>query len=154
MATGEYKAKFPVYCRFARKDFSHLAESVRDVVMSKKAFGLSRKGPDHLTEELSSVLQADAWFEFKALFELVHASLKSRNLGRGDMEMMRLRAYEKLQTLVRVGVVEKKVKEYRGNKAALEAFREKVAAEHCRQLLRTVKVETGPRAAHIGLLSN
>jgi hypothetical protein len=122
--------------------------------MSKKAFGLSRKGPDHLTEELSSVLMADAWFEFKVLFTQVHANLKARSLCRGDVEMLRLRMYEKLQLLVRTGVVEKKLKEYRGNPAAIEAFQVRVAAERCRHLLATVVVETGPRGSHSGVLAN
>ena len=100
------------------------------------------------------MLQADAWFEFKALFTVVHTNLKERQLGRGDLEMLRLRAYEKLQTLVRTGIVDKKGKEYRGNSKALVVFREKLAAEHCRQLLTAVKVETGPRSAHIGILAN
>ena len=61
-------------------------------------------------------------FEFKPLFSLVHANLKSRNAASGGEEMLRLRAYEKLQNLVNAGLVMKVGKEYRGVAAGLETF--------------------------------
>jgi len=78
----------------------------------------SRRGPDLITEELAVVLSAKSSFEFKPLFDLVHANLRARNSGGGGEEMLRLRTYEKLQTLVGRGMVKKTinktVKEYRG----------------------------------------
>ena len=74
-----------------------------------KTFGgsFSRRGPDVLTEELAVILSGDAHFEFKPLFSLVYANLRSRNLASGGEEMLRLRVYEKLQALVSRGMVDK-----------------------------------------------
>lgn len=99
----------------------------------KKLHHLRRRGPDYITEELTTVLASDAWFEFKSLFSCVHANLRARNVApSGDAEMLRLRAYEKLQGLVQRGVVEKSGREYRGVGKALAAFVEALAADHCR----------------------
>src|SRR5438309_7722541 len=84
-----------------------------------KTFGgtFSRRGPDIVTEELAVVLSGNTSFEFKALFEIVHANLRARNSASGGEEMLRLRAYEKLQSLVSRGMVKKTItkagKEYR-----------------------------------------
>lgn len=61
-------------------------------------------------------------FEFKALFTIVHANLRARAQASGGEEMLRLRAYEKLQNLVQAGIVKKTGKEYRGVTAGLESF--------------------------------
>ncbi len=45
---------------------------------------------------------------------MVHASLRARNAASGGEEMLRLRAYEKLQTLVSRGMVKKTGKKYKG----------------------------------------
>jgi hypothetical protein len=75
----------------------------------------SRRLPDHVTDELVNVLGADEkFFGFNDLFEAVYARLKERNAVSGGEEMLRLRAYEKLQNLVTRGLVEKNGKEYRG----------------------------------------
>lgn len=74
------------------------------------------------------MLSQKASFEFKALFSIVHASLKARNQASGGEEMLRLRAYEKLQNLVQAGIVKKTGKEYRGVSAALVTFMETTAA--------------------------
>ncbi len=55
---------------------------------------------------------------------MVHANLKARNAASGGEEMLRLRAYEKLQNLVQAGIVKKVGKEYRGVPAALVTFLE------------------------------
>ncbi len=88
----------------------------------KSTYGFSRRGPDRVAEELASVLSCKSSFEFKALFSLVHANLKSRNAAGGGEEMLRLRAYEKLQNLVQAGIVTKKGKEYKGVAAGLVTF--------------------------------
>lgn len=46
-------------------------------------------------------------FEFKPLFTLIYANLRARNLSSGGEEMLRLRVYEKLQSLVSRGMVNK-----------------------------------------------
>ena len=61
-------------------------------------------------------------FEFKQLFDVVHDRLKKRNAASGGEEMLRLRAYEKLQALVGAGVVKKTGKNYMGDNVALRAF--------------------------------
>ena len=93
----------------------------------KSTYGFSRRGPDRVAEELAAVLSTKASFEFKPLFALVHANLKSRNAASGGEEMLRLRTYEKLHNLVEAGIVTKTGKEYRGVASALVAFMETTA---------------------------
>jgi hypothetical protein len=88
----------------------------------KTAYGFSRRGPDRVTEELTTVLSEKTWFEFKELFLVVHANLRARNAASGGEEMLRLRAYEKLQNLVQNGIVKKDGKKYKGVPAALATF--------------------------------
>src|SRR3954469_24256512 len=88
----------------------------------KANYGFSRRGPDNVAEEVARVLSHKAAYEFKALFLEVHANLKARNIAGGGEEMLRLRAYEKLQNLVAAGIVNKKGKEYVGVPAALATF--------------------------------
>ena len=78
----------------------------------KNAF--SRRLPDLVTEELVAVLTSKNSYEFKELFDLVHANLRARNAASGGEEMLRLRAYEKLQNLVARGMVKKDGKKYKG----------------------------------------
>lgn len=85
----------------------------------KTNYGFSRRGPDTVTEELVAVLSRKTSFEFKALFEIVHANLRARNSASGGEEMLRLRAYEKLQNLVQGGMVTKTGKKYKGLASAL-----------------------------------
>jgi predicted transcriptional regulator len=88
----------------------------------KTTYGFSRRGPDKVAEELATVLSKKATFEFKALFTVVHANLRLRNAASGGEEMLRLRAYEKLQNLVQAGYVKKTGKEYKGVPKGLESF--------------------------------
>src|SRR5215218_1533240 len=81
--------------------------------MHKKT-AFSRRVPDLVTEELVSVLSSRSSFEFKQLFEVVHENLRARNAASGGEEMLRLRAYEKLQNLVSRGAVKKTGKKYKG----------------------------------------
>ena len=89
----------------------------------------SRRIPDHVTDELVNVLSEPKTFEFNALFELVYENLKERNAVSGGEEMLRLRAYEKLQNLVQRGLVEKSGKTYRGLEKIEEASSKHVAAQ-------------------------
>lgn len=73
------------------------------------------------------MLSKKASFEFKALFDVVHANLRARNAASGGEEMLRLRAYEKLQNLVQAGIVKKTGKEYRGVAAGIVSFLETAA---------------------------
>jgi hypothetical protein len=67
-----------------------------------------------VTEELAAVLSSRSSYEFKELFEVVHLNLRNRNAASGGEEMLRLRAYEKLQNLVARGMVKKDGKKYKG----------------------------------------
>lgn len=78
----------------------------------KSAF--SRRLPDLVTEELVAALSKKTSFEFKQLFDVVHERLRARNAASGGEEMLRLRAYEKLQNLVSRGMVKKTGKKYKG----------------------------------------
>ncbi len=81
----------------------------------------SRRVPDHVTDELVNVLSDGKTFEFNVLFGLVYENLKLKNAVSGGEEMLRLRSYEKLQNLVGRGLVEKKLKSYRGLKGLEQA---------------------------------
>ena len=81
-------------------------------ILKKNAF--SRRVPDLVTEELVAVFSRRASFEFKQLFDIVHENLRARNAASGGEEMLRLRAYEKLQNLVARGAVKKTGKKYKG----------------------------------------
>jgi hypothetical protein len=77
-----------------------------------------RRAPDIITEELVKVLSSKTSFEFKALFDIILANLRARNAASGGEEMLRLRVYEKLQSLVNQGAVTRTVtgivKKYKG----------------------------------------
>jgi hypothetical protein len=96
--------------------------------MMPKAPGasFSRRAPDNITEELVAVLSSRASFEFKGLFDIIFLNLRERNAASGGEEMLRLRAYEKLQSLVSQGAVKKTVtgivKKYKGVAAPLSAL--------------------------------
>ena len=81
-----------------------------------------RRLPDLVTQELVFVLSQKRTYEFKKLFEVVYDNLRGRNAANGGQEMLRLRAYEKLQYLVFSGAVKKDGKIYTGNSAALAAI--------------------------------
>jgi len=79
-----------------------------------KNAGFTRRGPDHVTDELVTALSGGASYDIKDLFLIVHAGLKLKNAAGGGEEMMRLRCYEKLRILVNRGVVQKTGKNYQG----------------------------------------
>ena len=81
-----------------------------------------RRLPDLVTQELVFVLSQKGPYDFKKLFEVVYDNLRGRNAANGGQEMLRLRAYEKLQNLVFSGAVKKDGKIYTGNSAALAAI--------------------------------
>jgi len=99
----------------------------------KSAF--SRRGPDIVTEELAAVLSKGGTFEFKPLFDVIHSNLRLRNAANGGEEMLRLRAYEKLQNLVQQGIVTKTAKEYQGVPPALKRFLAAAAEQNAKTAL-------------------
>ena len=101
--------------------------------MSKRsAIFFTRRGPDHITEELIALLSSRASFEFKPLFEIMLLNLRERNAATGGEEMLRLRAYEKLQGLVNQGAVHREVtgttKKYKGVAARIAVLRTEMKA--------------------------
>ena len=82
--------------------------------------------PDNITEELVAVLSCRGTFEFKPLFDILLLNLRERNAASGGEEMLRLRAYEKLQGLVGQGAVIRTVngttKKYKGVAARLSVL--------------------------------
>ncbi len=111
--------------------------------MSKSAGStFTRRAPDTITEELVAALSSKASFEFKALFDLIFLNLRARNAASGGEEMLRLRAYEKLQSLVNQGAVIRTVKgvtkKYKGvstRMTALKAEMKILRAEWTEKLL-------------------
>ena len=82
--------------------------------------------PDNISEELVAVLSCRTSFEFKPLFDILLLNLRERNAASGGEEMLRLRAYEKLQSLVGQGAVNRTVngttKKYKGVAARLSVL--------------------------------
>jgi hypothetical protein len=78
------------------------------------------------------VLSSKASFEFKPLFEIMLLNLRERNAASGGEEMLRLRAYEKLQGLVNQGAVHREVtgtrKKYKGVAARMAVLRTQMKA--------------------------
>jgi hypothetical protein len=85
------------------------------MAITKRA-GFTRRVVDHVTDGLVQVLSDGHAYEFKPLFTKVYEGLKLKNAVSGGEEMIRLRCYEKLQKLAGRGLVEKKLKSYRGLK--------------------------------------
>src|SRR5438034_10308473 len=75
----------------------------------RSAISFTRRAPDNITEELIAVLSSKSAFEFKPLFEIILLNLRERNAASGGEEMLRLRAYEKLQGLVSQGAVNRTI---------------------------------------------
>ncbi len=101
--------------------------------MSKtSAFSFTRRAPDNITEELIAVLSSRASFEFKPLFEIILFNLRERNAASGGEEMLRLRAYEKLQGLVSQGAVNRTItgttKKYKGVATRMVVLRTEMKA--------------------------
>jgi len=115
---------FDPFLAFQRRDAENYCSFVKTcyffnlmAILKKNAF--SRRVPDLVTEELVAVLSRRSSFEFKQLFDIVHENLRARNAASGGEEMLRLRAYEKLQNLVARGAVKKNGKKYKGLPSAL-----------------------------------
>src|SRR5437867_13186555 len=116
--------------------------------MSKRcAISFTRRGPDNITEELVAVLSSKASFEFKPLFEIMLLNLRERNAASGGEEMLRLRAYEKLQGLVNQGAVKRTVtgitKKYKGIATRMVVLRAEMKALRaaCNQRARAKAAE-------------
>jgi hypothetical protein len=101
--------------------------------MAKKSgMSFTRRMPDNVTEELVVVLSSKASFEFKPLFDIILLNLRERNAASGGEEMLRLRAYEKLQGLVNQGAVNRTVKgvtkKYKGVAARMAVLQTEMKA--------------------------
>lgn len=90
----------------------------------------SRRLPDTLMEELVAAMLRAETVEFKALFSIVHSTLRQRKMSGGGEEMLRLRTYDKLQTLVREGAVTKINGRYRGVRKRLLIISESLQERH------------------------
>ena len=111
--------------------------------MSKRSgISFTRRAPDNLTEELIAVLSSKASFEFKPLFDIILVNLRERNAASGGEEMLRLRAYERLQGLVNRGAVNRTItggtKKYKGIAAQMVILRAEMKALriHCDERAR------------------
>ena len=88
------------------------------------------------------MLSSKASFEFKPLFEIILLNLRERNAINGGEELLRLRAYEKLQSLVHQGAVKRTVigitKKYKGVPKRMVVLRTKMKALRpaCKQRAR------------------
>jgi hypothetical protein len=116
MPSGRRSRQFAIFVRICRSLF---AENVANLAMTNSFGGsISRRGPCIVTEEIAVALSGPLSFEFKPLFEIVHANLRARKSASGGEEMLRLRTYEKLQSLVSQGMVRKTItkagKKYQG----------------------------------------
>jgi hypothetical protein len=92
-----------------------------------KNLSFSIRGPDRISEELATVLSTKGSWEFKSLFDIVHANLRFKGFANGGEEMLRLRSHEKLQKFLSAGIVTKTGKEYTGVPKALVNYFEMAA---------------------------
>ena len=115
----------------------------------KRGISFIRRMPDNITEELIAVLSSKASFEFKPLFEIMLLNLRERNAASGGEEMLRLRAYEKLQGLVNQGAVHRTItggtKKYKGVAARMIVLRAEMKALRvaCNQRARAKAAAAG-----------
>ena len=94
---------------------SLVCANVQTLMATARKKRFSRRVPDHVTDELVVVLSEETEFlHFNDLFQKVYDNLKKKNAVSGGEEMLRLRAYEKLQNLVSRGMVEKEGRQYLG----------------------------------------
>ncbi len=100
----EISTESPRICKISLRPYPHVCYTAPPMSIAKKP-AFSRRLPDLVTEELASALSRRSAYEFKDLFDVVHENLKARNAASGGEEMLRLRAYEKLQNLVSRGMV-------------------------------------------------
>lgn len=75
------------------------------------------------------MLSSKASYEFKALFDVIFLNLRERNAASGGEEMLRLRTYEKLQSLVSQGAVTRTVKGVAKNYKGVSARMTRLSAE-------------------------
>ena len=86
---------------------------------SNFSHSFSRRVPDNITEELVAVLSGPKSYDFNTLFLVIQTALRCRNAISCREEILRLRAYEKLQDLVQHGQVKKTGKQYKGVRKGL-----------------------------------
>jgi hypothetical protein len=86
-----------------------------------------RYAKDHAADALLAVLQEQPTYVFTELFQAVHARLKANNVSNIGGDLLRFRIYEKLQTLVSEGLVNKTDKRYSGVQRALMARVDEIA---------------------------
>ncbi len=72
-----------------------------------------RRSPDAIRCEMLAVLSQADTILFNDIFEGVLAAMKQKGISTGGEEILRLRIYEKLQTLVSQGALHKRGKEYK-----------------------------------------
>ncbi|EDY16642.1 hypothetical protein CfE428DRAFT_5755 [Chthoniobacter flavus Ellin428] len=96
-----------------------------------------RPGLDFVSEEMVAALLKKPSYDFNGLFEEVLNRLRARNAAGSGKEMLRLRVYEKLRTLVGEGLVTKgEDKTYTGNRESLQTRRAEMAEAKARILRR------------------
>lgn len=111
------------------------------MLMNKRQFARSR--PDPLMEEVIAVLATHASYDLMGLFAIVHEKLRARNAAHSGQEMLRLRTYEKLQSLMKDGAVKKTGKVYEAIPGRFEAV-QKVLAEQNAKSRAAAKPATPP----------
>lgn len=107
-------------------------------MMKRKTY--FRHRPDLVSEELIAALLEKDTYDFMDLFQVIYERLRARNATSGGQEMLRLRVYEKLQTLVAQGIVKKEAKSYSAVKVALRARAAEMTASKAAAELRRSSV--------------
>jgi hypothetical protein len=83
-----------------------------NMVSGRNPHGATRKPQDQIRAEMLQVLSLAEIILFNDIYEQVFSNMKSKGLATGGEEILRLRIYEKLQTLVSQGALHKKGKQY------------------------------------------
>jgi hypothetical protein len=118
-------------------------------------FKFPLRGPDRVAEEIATVLSTKRAMEFKDLFDIVHANLRSKDFAKGGEEMLRLRTHEKLQSFVGSGFVSKNIKKYKGVPKMLKEFF-KMADAHKARIAAGIHFQPGvqPKVSEVAAPKN
>jgi hypothetical protein len=135
--------------------YSPLDVLLSDWLNEAMNFKFPIRGPDYVAEEIATVLSTKATMEFKDIFDIVFANLRSKELSRSGEEMLRLRCYEKLQGLVSSGFVTRDAKKYKGVPKMLKEFF-KMAADHNARVAAGVAFQPGvkPKVSGVVMLKS
>jgi hypothetical protein len=96
-----------------------------------------------VAEQLAQILTKPGWHDFEVLFEALAKAFCAGGNPEPCRVILRLHAYGRLQNWLRHGSIEQDGGRYRAIGEELFDVRNHAAAEHCRELMETVRATEG-----------